>query len=130
MPLVLIVPTFVLAAMYLRRRFGVGALAALWAVTSAVMAATSSAGFLALASRIGTSVSSAGRALAMAFMLYLMATSFGTSALAIHRRHTDEGPWLTAVGFVVGVVWFVVGGAMAYAIAVVTIILFVSRMAP
>ena len=53
-----------------------------------------------------------------------------TFVLAIHRRQTDEGPWLTPVGFVVGVVWFVVGGAIAYAIAVVTIILFVSRMAP
>lgn len=130
MPLVLIVPAFVTAAMYLRRHFGGGALAALWVLTSAAMTVTSSAHFMALLSRVGTSVSSAGRTLATAFMFYLMAISFGTSALAIHRRQTKEGPWLTTGGFLMGVMWFVVGGATAYAIAALTIILVVSQMAP
>src|SRR5258708_4847745 len=130
MPLVLIVPAFVTAAMYLRRHFGGGALAALWAITSTLMAVTNSALFLEMVSRVGTLASSAGRALTMAFMLFLMATSFGASALTIHRRHTDEGPWLTTGGFVVGVVGFVAGGATAYAVVVLTIVLVVSQMAP
>lgn len=83
MLLLLLVPAFVAAAMYLRRHFGGAALAVLWAFTSAVMAVTSSANVMELARRVGTSVSSAGRALAIAFMLYLMAASFGTSASAI-----------------------------------------------
>ena len=130
MPLVLIVPAFVTAAMYLRRHFGGGALAALWVITSTVMAVTNSAVFLELVNRVGASASSAGRALTVAFMLLLMATSFGTSALMIHRRHTDDGPWLTVRGFVLGVVGFVAGGAAAYSVVALKIVLVGSQMAP
>jgi hypothetical protein len=80
MPLVLIVPAFVAAAMYLRRHFGGGALAALWAFTSAVMAFTNGARFMELVGRrVGTSISDI-RALGMAFMLYLMAVTLTFSA--------------------------------------------------
>jgi len=130
MPLVLIVPVFVTAAMYLRRHFGGAALAALWAITSAVMAVTNSALFSEMISRVGSSVSSRGRALTLAFMLFLMATSFGASALTIHRRDTGEGQWLTPRGFVLGVAGFVAGGVTAYAVVALTIILVVSQMAP
>lgn len=130
MLLFLIVPAFVTAATYLRRYFGGGALAALWAFTSAVMAITDSARFMGLLGRMGTPASGAGRTLTMTFMLFLIATSFGASAVAIHRRHTNDGPWLTPGGFFVGVVWFVIGGAIAYAISVLTIVLVVSQMAP
>jgi hypothetical protein len=130
MPLVLIVPAFVTAAMYLRRHFGGGALAALWVITSTVMAVTNSALFLELVNRVGASASSAGRALTVAFMLLLMATSFGASALMIHRRHTDDGPWLTVRVLVLGVVGFVGGGAAAYSVVALTIVLVGSQMAP
>jgi hypothetical protein len=130
MPLVLIAPAFVTAAMYLRRHFGGGALAVLWVITSTVMAVTNSALFLELVNRLGASASSAGHALTVAFMLLLMATSFGASALMIHRRHTDDGPWLTARGFVLGVVGFVAGGAAAYSVVALTIVLVGSQMAP
>jgi hypothetical protein len=130
MPLVLIVLAFVTAAMYLRRHFGGSALAALWAVTTSVMALTNSALFLETVKRAGTSASSAGRGLTMAFMLFLMATSFGSSAFMIHRGDTGDGPWLTARGFVFGVVGFVAGGAVAYAVVALTIVLVVSQMAP
>jgi hypothetical protein len=123
-------PAFVTAAMYLRRHFDGGALAALWAITSTVMAVTNSALFFEMISRLGTSASSAGRALTMAFMLFFMATSFGASALMIHRRHTGEGPWLTTGGFVLGVVGFLAGGATAYVVVALTIVLVVSQMAP
>jgi hypothetical protein len=129
MPLVLIVPVFVTAAMYLRRYFGGAALAALWAITSAVMAVTNSALFSEMVSRVGSSVSSKGRALTLAFMLFLMAMSFGASALTIHRRDTGEGQWLTPRGFVLGVVGFVAGGVTAYAVVALTIVLVVSQMA-
>ncbi len=130
MPLILIVPVFVTVAMYLRRHFGGGALAALWAITSALMAFTNSALFSEMVSRVGSSGSSVGRALTMAFMLFLMATSFGASALTIHRRDTGGGQWLTTGGFVLGVVGFVAGGATAYAVVALTIVLVVSQMAP
>ena len=129
MPLVLIVPVFVMAAMDQRRHFGGAALAALWAITSAVMAFTSLAAFSQMVSRVGSSVSSSGRALTFAFMLFLTATSFGASALTIHRRDTGEGQWLTPKGFVLGVVAFVAGGATAYAIVALTIVLVLSQMA-
>jgi hypothetical protein len=58
-----------------------------------------------------------------------MATSFGASALTIHRRDTGEGQWLTPKGFVLGVVAFVAGGATAYAIVALTIVLVLSQMA-
>ena len=128
MPLVLIVPVFVTAAMYLRRHFGGAALTALWAITSAVMAVTNLALFSQMVSRVGSAVSSRGRALSLAFMLFLMAMSFGASALTIHRRDTDEGQWLTPKGFVLGVVAFVAGGATAYAIVALTIVLVLSQM--
>ncbi len=131
MPLVFIVPAFVTAAMYLRRHFGGGALAALWAITSIVIALTNSALFLELVNRVGgKSASSAGRNLTMAFMLLLMAMSFGAAAFTIHRRDTGEGPWFTARGFVLGVVGFVAGGAIAYSVVALTIVLVVSQMAP
>jgi len=130
MPLALIVPTFVTAAMYLRRHFGGSALAALWAITSTVMALTNSALFLEMVKKVGTSASSAGRGLTMAFMFFLMAMSFGASAFMIHRGDTGEGQWLTARGFVFGVVGFVAGGGIAYAVVALTIVLVVSQMAP
>lgn len=129
MPLFLIVPVFVTAAMYLRRHFGGAALTALWVVTSAVMAFTSLAVFSQMVSRVGSSVTSTGRALTLAFILFLTAMSFGASALTIHRRDTGEGQWLTLKGFVLGVVGFVVGGVTAYAIVALTIILVGSQMA-
>ena len=130
MLLALIVLAFVTLAMYLRRHFGGGALLGLWAITSAVMALSNSALFLEMVSRVGTSASGAGRTLTVALMLFLMLTSFGASALTIYRRQTDEGPWLTTGGFVLGVVGFVAGGATAYAVAALTIVLVVSQMAP
>ena len=130
MPLVLIVLAFVTAAMYLRRHFGRSALAALWAITSAVMALTDSALFLEMVKRVGTSASSAGRGLTIAFMFFLIAMSFGASAFMIHRGDTGEGQWLTARGFVFGVVGFVAGGVTAYAVVALTIVLVVSQMAP
>src|SRR5882757_2132081 len=129
MPLILIVPAFVTAAMYLRRHFGGGALAALWAITSAVMAVADSVLFSQIVSRVGSSSSSVGRVLTLAFMLFLMATSFGASALTIHRLDTGEGQWLTPRGFVLGVVAFVAGGATAYAIVALTIVLVGSQIA-
>ena len=129
MALVLIVPVFVTAAMYLRRHFGLGALLALWALTSAAMAVTNAALFSEMVSRVGSSISTIGRALTMAFMLFLMAMSFGASALTIHRRDTGQGPWWTPGSLVLGVVGFVAGGATAYAIVALAIVLVVSQMA-
>ena len=129
MPLILIALTFVTAAMYLRRHFGGGALAALWAITSAVMAVTDSVLFSQIVSRVGSSSSSVGRVLTLAFMLFLMATSFGASALTIHRLDTGEGQWWTKKGFVLGLVAFVVGGAAAYGVVAIMIVLVLSRMA-
>ena len=130
MALVLIVLAFVTAAMYLRRHFGGSALAALWAITSAVMAITDSALFSEMVSRVDTSASNAGRVLTMAFMLFLLGASFGASALMIHRHYTDHGPWLTTSGFLLAVGAFIAGGAIAYAVVALTIVLVVSRMAP
>jgi hypothetical protein len=130
MPLVLIVPAFITAAMYLRRHFGGGALAALWAVASIVMAVTNAALFSDMVRRVGSSASSAGRALTLAFMLFMMASSFGASALLIHRRERGVGPWLAAKDFALGLLAFVAGGAAAYAIVALTIVLVVSQMAP
>ena len=42
---------FVIGGLYIRRQYGGGALAGLWAATTLVMAATSSAGFLLLLTR-------------------------------------------------------------------------------
>src|SRR5260221_13258278 len=91
MPLILIVLAFVTAAMYLRRHFGGGALAALWAITSAVMAVTDSMLFSEMIRKVGSSSSSVGRVLTLAFMLFLMAAPFGASALTIHRLDTGQG---------------------------------------
>src|SRR5258708_40309036 len=125
----LIVAGFGMGAMYLRRHFRGGGLAALWAITSAVMAVTNSVLFSQMVSRVGSSSSSVGRVLTLAFMLFLMATSFGASALTIHRLDTGQGQWLTKKGFVLGLLGFVAGGAAAYAVVAIMIVLVVSQMA-
>ena len=72
---------FVIGGLYIRRQYGGGALAGLWAATTLVMAATSSAGFLLLLTRFGTTpVPAAGRALA--FGLVVAAIVLGLAGMA------------------------------------------------
>ncbi len=121
---------FVIGGLYIRRQYGGAALAGLWAAATLVMAATSSAGFLLLLTRFGTTpVPAAGRALALAFMLLVNGASFGGAAIAIQKTGTGEGPWLTAPGILWGIVGFVAGGALAFGLVVAAIVLGVAGMA-
>jgi hypothetical protein len=121
--ILLIALVFVVAGLYTRHQFGGRALVVLWAGSAVVMAATDTTQFIAMIGRVEGSVSTAGRGLAVALMLLLMTSAFGTAALAIHRGHADDGPWLTPRRVGMGALAFAVGLAGAYAVVVVTIVL-------
>ncbi|HYM25406.1 MAG TPA: hypothetical protein VEU08_19445 [Vicinamibacterales bacterium] len=120
---------FVIAGLYTRREYGAGPLILLWAVATLLMAVTSSAGFVLLLNRFGSSTSAPGRALAFTFMLLVDGMAFGGAAIAVHKMHRDDGPWLTGEGILWGIVGFAAGGAVAVGLAAVTLVGFVGQMA-
>jgi hypothetical protein len=130
MPLVLLMAlAFVTAGLYVRRHYGGAALAALWLGASTIMTAADSAALAVALAGLGKPMPNAGRALMTALMFYIMATSFGGSALAIEWRRRADGPWLTAQGLIVGVIGFMFAGALAVALLVILIVLYVAPMA-
>ena len=125
----LVAALFVIAGLYVRRRYDGRALALLWAVSTMVMAVTSSAGFLLLIDRLGKPASPPGRMLAFAFMLIVYGGSLGGASIAVHKAQSSDGPWLTGAGILWGIVGFVAGGAIAVGVVMAAIVLLGATMA-
>src|SRR4029077_13821719 len=105
------------------------ALALLWAVTTTVMALTSSAGFLLLLTQLGKPASPPGRMLAFGCILIVYGASLGGASVAVHKTQTDDGGWLTGAGILWGIVGFVAGGAIAVGVVMAAIVLLGATMA-
>jgi hypothetical protein len=110
---------FVIAGLYLRRRYGAAALAALTIATAAVMSAVGAGGFLALVHGLGSNASNVANATVIAIMAMMQYASFGCAAIAIQVLRKDEGPWLTAPAFLFGLLGWVAGGLLAFGVVAV-----------
>ena len=119
---------FVIAGLYVRRRWGGAALAGLAAAMTVVMSLIASGSFVTMLRFLGTSPGSEGT-LVIGMMVFVQALSYGGAALAIHLTRTDDGPWLSAPRFAFGIIGFVVGAAIAFGIIMAAIVLGLAGMA-
>jgi len=120
---------FVIGGLYVRRRYGGAALAALTVATAGLMSLVSAGGFLVALRALGASASTTTNAVIVTMLVAVQVISYGCAALAIHLLRTDEGPWLTGSGFAFGLLGYVAGGVIGALIAVGAILAGAVRMA-
>jgi hypothetical protein len=116
MSAVAIAALFIVAGLWVRRRYGGAALAGLTVATAAITAAIASASFLVLLQAVGVPATGAN-AIVIALMLVTQSLSYGCAAMAIHVMHKKEGPWITAPGLLLALLGYVAGGVLAALIA-------------
>jgi len=121
MSAIAIAALFIVGGLYVRRHYGGAALAALTVATAAATSAIASGMFLALLRGLGASASTVANVLVIGLMIVSQSLSYGCAAVAIHVMHRNEGPWITAPGFLFALLGYVAGAVLAALIAVAAV---------